>query len=49
MDIPDTLVDKLLQTYSLEELLELSDKTEEDTVEFLLRHEFINIPDPEPV
>jgi hypothetical protein len=39
----------VLDTYSLEEILELNDVTEEEVLEFLLKHNFIHLPDPLPV
>jgi hypothetical protein len=40
---------KVLQTYSLEEILEHNEVTEEETLEFLVKQEFLDIPQPVPV
>jgi hypothetical protein len=42
-------IERVLQTYSLTEILELNELTEEDVVEILLRHEYIEIPNPKPI
>lgn len=34
----------ILETYSLEEILELNDKTTEDCLEFLIEEGFIQMP-----
>jgi hypothetical protein len=39
----------LLETYSLEELLELNDLTTEDCLEFLVAHRFIHLPEITPL
>lgn len=39
----------LLETYSLEELLELNDLTSEDCLEFLVAHKFIHLPEIQPL
>lgn len=41
--------EKLLGTYSLEEILEQNDLTEAECLEFLLEQEFITMPEPVPV
>jgi len=42
-------VERILQTYTLEEIFELNDLTEEDVLLFLVEEEFLELPDPEPV
>ncbi len=39
----------LLEVYTLEELLELNDKTEEDCLEFLVEENFIELPKIKPL
>jgi len=39
----------MLDTYSLEEILELNDLTEVDLLHFAVNEEFIELPEPEPV
>ncbi len=39
----------LLEVYTLEELLELNDKTEEDCLEFLVEEKFIKLPTIKPL
>jgi hypothetical protein len=41
--------EKLLDTYTLEEIFELNDLTEVEVLEFLLEEEFVEIPNPKPV
>jgi hypothetical protein len=40
---------KVLQTYTLEEILEFNDLTEEEVLFFLVEEDFIQLPDPKPV
>lgn len=40
---------KYLETYTLEELFELNDLTEEDILKFLVEAEFLVLPTPKPV
>lgn len=42
-------VERLLDTYSLEEILELNELTETDVLFFLLEKHFVKVPDPCPV
>ena len=43
-------LESVLETYSLEEILELNDLTQADALEFMVDEEFISqLPDPEPV
>jgi len=42
-------IEELLQTYSLEELFELNDLTEEEVVEFLVEEGFMKLPDVLPL
>ncbi len=39
----------ILETYSLEEILELNDKTTEDCLEFLVEEEFVKLPSIKPL
>ncbi len=39
----------LLEVYTLEELLELNDKTEEECLEFLVEEKFIKLPNIKPL
>jgi len=39
----------ILEVYSLSELLELNDRTEEEALEFMLRNEFIELPEVRPI
>lgn len=41
--------EKYLETYSLEEILELNELTEVDALMFLVEQEFVVLPDPKPV
>lgn len=42
-------IEKILQTYTLSEILEFNDSSEEDILLFLVSEEFLELPDPEPV
>ena len=44
-----TLYSTYLDTYSLEEILELNDKSEEDCLEFLVEERFIDLPKIKPL
>ncbi len=39
----------ILETYTLEEILELNDKTTEDCLEFLVEEGFIKLPSIKPL
>lgn len=39
----------VLDAYSLEEILELNDRTTEETLEFLVEHGYIRLPDLKPL
>jgi hypothetical protein len=41
-------IERILQTYTLEEILELNDLTEDDVLEYLVETKFVTLPDPEP-
>jgi hypothetical protein len=41
--------EKLLETYSLEEIIEINERTGAEVLEFLVNETFLNLPDPEPV
>lgn len=40
---------KILETYTLEEILELNEVTEEECLEYLIENRFIRLPDVLPV
>lgn len=42
-------IEKILQTYELEEIFELNDLTDEDVLLFLVEQEFLELPEPKPV
>lgn len=42
-------INKLLDTYSFEEILELNEVTEADALLFLVEEEFVVLPDIKPV
>lgn len=42
-------IDKYLQTYSLTEIFELNELTEEEVLLYLVEQEFIELPTPSPV
>jgi hypothetical protein len=42
-------IENILDTYSLEEILELNDLTEVDVLYFLVDEEFLILPEPRPV
>lgn len=42
-------VESILDTYSLEDILELNDKTEADALYFLLQQEFLELPEVLPL
>ncbi len=39
----------ILETYTLEEILELNDKTTEDCLEFLVEEGFVRLPSIKPL
>ena len=39
----------ILEAYSLQELLELNDKTEEECLEYLVDHRYIELPEVLPI
>lgn len=39
----------LLQTYSLSDIIELNDLTEEEVLEFLVNSRVLKLPDPYPL
>lgn len=41
-------IDKYLETYTLDEILELNELTESEVLEFLVDEEFIQLPSPAP-
>jgi hypothetical protein len=45
----DVTYDRILEIYTLEELLELNDKTEEDCLEFLVEEGYISLPRIKPL
>ena len=42
-------VEDILQTYTLSEILEFNNLTEEDVLYFLIEQHFLRLPDPEPL
>lgn len=42
-------IEKYLETYSLDEILELNEMTESEVLEFLVNEEFVFLPNPSPV
>lgn len=42
-------LERILDTYSLEEIFELNDLTEVDVVLFLVEQKFLELPEPLPV
>ena len=42
-------IEKYLQTYSLEEIFELNELTQEEVLLYLVEQEFIELPTPSPV
>ena len=48
-ELPQLSYRVLLETYSLEELLELNDLTIEDCLEFLVDEKFITLPEIQPL
>lgn len=42
-------IEGILDTYSLEDILELNDRTEADTLLFLIQHKFVHLPEVLPV
>jgi len=43
-----TLIEKYLDTYSLQEIFEMNDLTESEVLEFLVEEEYVHLPNPEP-
>lgn len=41
--------DKVLETYSLDEILEWNNITEEEALEFLVTRDFLSLPNPRPI
>lgn len=44
----DRLISKFLETYSLEEIIQINDLTEEEVLLFLVEQEFLKLPNPKP-
>lgn len=44
-----TEIERILDTYSLEEIFQLNGLTEEDVLTFLVEQNFVSLPDPRPV
>ena len=42
-------IEDALQAYTLEEILELNELTEEDVLYFLVEQDFITLPSPRPL
>lgn len=45
----DTPLERVLDTYTLEEIFELNDRTETEVLDFLVSSEYLELPDPLPV
>jgi hypothetical protein len=43
------IIETLLETYTLEEVLSENDLTEADALHFLVEQEFITLPNPRPL
>jgi len=43
------IYDTYLETYTIEEILELNDKTEEECLEFLVEEGFVELPKIKPL
>lgn len=41
-------IEKVLQTYSLDDILELNELTDTDVLYFLVEEEFVTLPNPKP-
>lgn len=41
-------IDKYLETYTLEEILELNELTENEVLLYLVEQEFVQLPNPKP-
>lgn len=39
----------ILQTYSLEDIYEYNELTEEDVLDLLIKHGLVDIPNPKPI
>lgn len=44
-----TIYTDILETYTIEELLELNDLTPEDCLEFLVEEDFLSLPEVKPL
>lgn len=42
-------IEKILETYSLEEILEFNEVTDADTLLFLVEQGFVHLPNPSPI
>lgn len=42
-------VENILETYSLEEILDLNDVTVADVLYFLVQQRFVSLPNPRPI
>lgn len=42
-------IEKILQTYTFQEVLEINELTEEDVLLFLVEEEFLELPEPKPI
>lgn len=41
--------ERVLQSYTLEEIIELNDITEDEVLHFLVEQDILELPDPRPV
>lgn len=49
VELHRAIIEKYLETYSLEEILEMNELTEEDVLLYLVEQEFLTLPNPKPV
>ena len=42
-------IENILQTYTLEEILEINDLSQEDLLYFLVEHDYVELPNPRPL
>lgn len=43
------VIEDILQSYSLEEIIEYNDKTPEDVLDFLVDEKYLELPDVQPL
>jgi hypothetical protein len=47
--LDDNALERVLQTYTLEEIFELNDRTEAEVLKYLVAMKYLELPDPLPV